>query len=996
MKEQPFRLKNHPHKEKIHFTFNNKSYHGYAGDTLASALLANGVNPVARSFKYHRCRGIFSNSVEEPNALIQLEPDASCTQPNIRATEIHLYDGLRAKSQNCWPNVKWDLGAIAQLFKPLLSAGFYYKTFKKPQRLWPWYEKNIRKSAGLGKAPAENDPDHYARHYAFCDVLVIGGGCAGLSAARCFVNKGLKVIICEQKNWGGFLNSEPMIDTDILLNDEPASLWVKETLKALNQDDQIILLSQTVAFGHYTDGYINLLQTHFTKPSPHTKQPRQTLWQVRAKSVIHATGQIERPLLFPGNDRPGIMLAQSTRYYLHQHGVVPGKKVVIFTNNDQAYQCALELQQCDIQLQAIIDVRNNPGQYWFHTAQQKGISVKTNAIITNTKGVHRLQSITIKTRKGYEDIACDLLAISGGFDSVINLWSHADGQVVYNEKLGSYLPGMPRQKNQFACGGCNGTQSYQDAMHQANQTASTLSLLLGKSPQKHEPKVKEPVFSESTHQWCLIDLTDKKQAQNTFIDMASDVTVYDIQQAVDEGFCNVEHAKRYTTCGMAPDQGKTSNVNLFYVLARLLQMPQSQIGTTTFRPPYTPITFGAIAGFDRGENAIAPNRTTALHDWHIKHDAVFENVGHWWRARYYKAFENETMDQAVLRESYAARQAVGMLDGSTLGKIDIQGPDAAEFLNRIYTNGWKKLQIGRCRYGVMLGEDGMVMDDGVTARLSQNHFHMTTTTGNAAIVLSWMERWLQTEWTDLTVYLTSVTEQWGVISISGPKSFDVLHSLLVDKSNILAKDISPLDVKTGTLNHNNIEIPIRIFGVAFSGEIGYEINVPTRNAKAIWAYIYHLGQPYGITPYGTETMHLLRAEKGFIIIGQETDGTITPYDLDMSWVVNDKKSDFIGKRSLYRSDTQKIDRKQLVGLLPEDKNHVIPEGTNIIASQTIDAKPVTILGHVTSSYYSPNLKRSFALALIKQGKDYPDKTVYAAYPEKNQTVAAKIVDKTFL
>ncbi|MFZ9034630.1 MAG: 2Fe-2S iron-sulfur cluster-binding protein [Francisellaceae bacterium] len=997
MEPQPYRINNHPFKNKIQFVFNGKKYSGFEGDTLASALLANGVHLVARGFKYHRPRGIFSSGIDEPNAFVQLEPESPYSEPNRRATDILLYEGLKAKSQNCWPGVNYDFRALSQAFKPLLSAGFYYKTFMKPEKLWPWYEKKIRQTAGLGVSPMQIDPDHYARRYAYCDTLIIGAGFSGLLSALLLAKSGIKIILCEQYDWGGTLNNESYDDPSVFIDKLPSQQWLDKTIDELKHHPNITLLPQTLAFAHYPNNYIGLIETHdAVKTKTTAKNPKQTLWQIRAESVIHATGQMERPLLFAGNDRPGIMLAQSVRHYLNRYGVLAGSKAVILTNNDQAYQCAIELANRGIEVNAIIDIRSDPEKHWLDLAEKHNIDVKTNSIITATRGWSRVKGISLKTPQGQHDIDCDLLAVCGGFIPVINLWSHAGGRVIYDENIGSYRPGEAVEKNQFSCGGINGTQSFRQVIKEVNDIGNRLLQNLGKPTTQLHLETDEPLFTSPAHLWCLVDCSDVKQMRQSFIDTASDVTIYDVHQAMDEGFCNVEHVKRYTTCGMAPDQGKSGNVNLFYLIAKFSQLPQAEIGTTTYRPPFTPISFGAIAAFDRGINALAPNRTTVIHDWHINHHAVFENVGNWWRPRYYQSFEGETMAQALQRESKAARQSAGMLDGSTLGKIDIQGKDAAVFLNRIYTNRWDTLKPGRCRYGVMLGEDGMIIDDGVTARFDQHHFHMTTTSGNAAMVMSWMEKWLQTEWPELDVYLTSVTEQWAVISLSGPNSQAILSQLLSNNSDIDAGQIKALDAKCGYLNHEGLEIPIRIFGIAFSGENGYEINVPAQFGKVLWEHIYQLGQPLGLTPYGTETMHLLRAEKGFIIIGQETDGTVTPFDLDMGWVVNLKKGDFIGCRSLYRSDSQRGDRKQLVGLLTHDPDLVIPEGANLIAEAEVDEPPVEIIGHVTSSYFSPNLGRSFALALLKSGKNYPNKTIYAADIGNKTTQAVDIVDACFI
>ena len=1001
MSASSFRLNDKSEARKVTFTFNRQCYQGREGESLAAALLANGIFLVGRSFKYHRPRGILSHGMEEPQALVQLEPDTPHTEANRRATEVELYEGLVAESQNCWPSVSRDIGAVAQWFSPLLSAGFYYKTFKRPQVLWPLYERYIRKAAGMGHSPTDPDPDTYQRRYGHFDIVIIGGGLAGLAAAVTAADSGLSVLIAEQRAyWGGELNTEARENGMVQINDQAPQDWVNQTVTALEQAENVTVLPRTTVFAHYCDRYLGLLERLTDHQIPGQRQgDRQRLWQVRTRAVIHAAGQIERPLLFPYNDRPGIMLAQSVRHYINHYHVVPGKQAVVLTNNDQAYQTALTLHHNGASVPAIVDIRETPGEYWRKQAEQAGITIMPAASIKETAGNKHINQITIKTASGEQRIGCDLLAISGGFNPTIHLWSHAEGQVVYDDKLGTYVPGTPEQPNQFACGGIRGTDSYTEAGRQAIDAA--VGALQQCGSDKTEPpqlQIEEPAFSEPCLHWCLTDEQDIKKARKTFVDTATDATMNDVRQAIAEGFENVEHVKRYTTAGMGPDQGKTVNVNLFHLVARLRGINQAEVGTTTFRPPYTPVTFSAIAGYDSGTSAIMPNRYTPMDDWHRRNHAVYENVGNWWRARYYKITPDETLREAVSRESWAARNTAGILDGTTLGKIDIQGPDAAEFLNRVYTNRWDTLKVGRCRYGVMVGEDGMVMDDGVTARISDNHYHMTTTTGGAPKVMAWLERWLQTEWPDLRVYLTSVTEQWGVLSTSGPNAQQIVNEFLTELNcDIDASDIQPLDLKTGTFamnDHHNL--PIRIFGIAFSGEDGYEINVPARYAAQLWARFNELGEPRGLVPYGTETMHLLRAEKGFIIVGQETDGTINPFDLGMSWAVSHKKGDFIGKRSLYREDMKRADRKQLVGLLPDDTHHVLEEGANLIATPQVPEPPVPIMGHVTASYYSPNLQRSFALALLKQGLDYPGDKVYVADPLGGDTVPVQIVDKQFL
>jgi len=973
--------------QSLTFTFNGKRYTGYEGDTLASALLGNGVGIVARSFKYHRPRGIFSAGIEEPNAVVQLETGAR-TRPNLQATEIELYDGLSATSVNCWPSVKYDVGAINNLAARLLPAGFYYKTFMWPKSFWMTYERVIRNAAGLGKAPTRPDPDTYDKMHIHADVLVVGAGPAGLAAALAAGRSGARVVLAEQEaDLGGRLNSEN--DT---INGAPSDDWIDAAHKELMAMDEVRVLTRTTAFGYYDHNYLGLVERrHIDVARPFTGTSER-LWRVRAKQVVLAGGAIERPLVFANNDRPGVMLAGALRTYVNRYGVRPGRQAVIFTNNDDAYRSALDLDAAGIKVVAVIDLRTDPDGELPDAVRARGIEVLDGWAVTAVNGKRHVTSIEVRRLNPQGDdvtgeprrINCDVLGSSGGWNPVVHLHSQSGAKVRFDESIQSFAPGQPVQAERSA-GAANGAFALDDCLTQGHAAGTDAAALTGfKAATKSKPvRVEQTQESPIKAMWIVPDGQTKGHGTKHFIDLHNDVTVADIELAAREGYHSVEHVKRYTTLGMGPDQGKTGNIPGMAVLSGALEKPIPQVGTTTFRPPFTPVTYGALAGRDIGEFS-DPARKSAMHHWHQNNGAMFEDVGQWKRPWYYPR-PGETMQDALNRECLAARNGIGILDASTLGKIDIQGPDAAEFLNRIYTNAWRKLAAGRCRYGLMLGEDGMVMDDGVTARLGDNHFHMTTTTGNAARVLAWLEEWLQTEWPDLKVFCNSVTEYWSTMTICGPKARDLLAEFT---DTDLSNDAFPF---MSFQNATVCGIPARIFRISFTGEISFEINVAANYGLAVWTALMNAGEKYGITPYGTETMHILRAEKGYIIVGQETDGTMTPPDLGMDWIVS-KKKDFIGRRSLNRPDCVREGRKQLVGLLTQDATVVLPEGAQLV-SELKSAPPMEMIGHVTSSYYSANLGRSIALAVVKGGHNRTGEIIHA--PLKDKTISAEIVSPVF-
>ncbi|MFQ6022157.1 MAG: sarcosine oxidase subunit alpha [Acidiferrobacterales bacterium] len=976
---------------QLRFNFDGKVYNGYAGDTLASALLANDLHLVGRSFKYHRPRGIVSVGAEEPNALVQLATGAH-TEPNLRATQIELYEGLEATSQNRWPSVRFDLGAVSNTLSRVFPAGFYYKTFMWPKRFWMRYEYFIRKAAGLGRAPDALDPDYYDKMHVHCDVLVVGAGPTGLSAALAAGRTGARVLLAdEQSELGGLL-----LGQHEEIDDKPASEWVATAVSELETMEEVRLLPRSTVAGYYDHNYLMIAQriTDHLGPSKDNSKPRQRLWKVRAKQVVLATGSHERPMLFHDNDRPGIMLASAAQSYVNRYAVKPGNTALVFTNNDSAYGATLDLAEAGITVAAVVDVRTNVDSALPTAVRGRGIEVLTSHAVVAAAGKNRVRAAEVMALNETGDgvtgaartISCDFLCMSGGWDPAVHLFSQSRGTLSYNQENTCFVPGQSVQAERSA-GAANGSFTLSVCLEEGHTAGLAAAADAGFKPKgraRKAPTTKAVQVSPLRAFWLVPPRKSGAPADKHFVDFQNDVTAADVALSAREGYRSVEHLKRYTTLGMGTDQGKTSNINALGILSGIVGAEVPAIGTTTFRPPYTPLTFGTIAGRDIGELA-DPVRMTSIHHWHAANGAKFEDVGQWKRPWYYPR-PGESMQDAVNRECLATRRAIGILDASTLGKIDIHGPDAAEFLNRIYTNAWKKLPIGRCRYGIMCGEDGMVFDDGVTTRLGECHYLMTTTSGGAARVLAWLEEWLQTEWPELKVYCNSMTEHSATAAIAGPFARKLLAKLTNDID--LDPQVFPfMSYREGTV----AGMPARVFRISFTGELSFEINVPSRYGLALWNTLMTAGEEYGITPFGTETMHVLRAEKGFFIAGQDTDGTVTPIDLGLGSMVS-KQKDFMGKRSLFRPDTLRDDRKQFVGLLTRDTSEVLPEGGQLVAEP--DQKPpMDMIGHVTSSYYSANLERSIALALVKDGHKRHGETVHV--PLEKKVVPATITKPQF-
>ena len=975
---------------RISFKFNGKTYYGFKGDTLASALLANDIHLVGRSFKYHRPRGIMTAGSEEPNAIIQLHKNSSRTEPNVRATEVEIYEGLEASSQNCWPSVDFDIGGINNFLSPLLPAGFYYKTFMWPASFWEKYEYFIRKSAGLGKSPTEPDPDVYEHKYVHCDVLVIGSGISGIMAAKTAAKNGLQTLLVDEKPiLGGstiYQNSE-----NYKINNQNSGSWLEKEINEIKKISNLDIKVRTSVAAYHGYNFL-LARESLTDHLPIEQRKNKTrhkLLKIRAKKVICATGSIERPLIFNNNDRPGILLSSAIKRYADLFGVSCGEKNILLTNNDSAYETAISLIQKGINIEAIIDNREEVDSKLVYEIEKNNIKIYKGFTVVDTSGYKRINKLSLMklSKDGQKvigskiNLPCDCLGISGGWTPAVHLFTQSGGKLKFREDDQVFIPNT-HPSDQISIGSCNGDLSLEDILL---NVPKTLKEFLGIKKTEYENI--EVLSSENFSKRNIWLLPSDKVLGKTkcFVDYQNDATAKDIKLALREGFRSIEHVKRYTTTGMGTDQGKLGNMHALGIISETAGTKMGEHGTTTFRPPYTPLTFGTIVGRNVGEY-FDIFRKTPIHDWHVDNKAEFENVGQWKRAWYYPK-DNEDMHQAVQRESKAARESAGILDASTLGKIDIQGTDASEFLNRVYTNAWSKLAIGKCRYGLMLNEDGMVYDDGVTTRLGENHYIMTTTTGGAANVLSKLEDYLQTEWPELDVYLTSVTDHYATISVCGPNSRKIV-STIIDDLEFSDENFPHMSFKNAKIG----KINCRVMRISFTGELSYEINIQANYAKSVWEKCIEAGKDFNITPYGTETMHLLRAEKGFIIVGQDTDGTMTPVDLQMDWIVSKKKYDFIGKRSLYRSDTIREDRKQLVGLLTDNPDEILEEGAQIVA----DAKktPIEMLGHVTSSYYSPNLKKSIALAVVKGGKDMIGKKLII--PMENKLINVTIADPVFL
>lgn len=976
--------------QPLQFIFDGKRYQGFQGDTLASALMANGVRLFGRSFKYHRPRGLMGAGFEDPNALVQLRV-GNRTEPNMQATRVELYDGLVAESQNRWPSLNFDLGSLTGLVGKLFPAGFYYKTFMWPASMWMTYEHVIRNIAGMGKSPTERDPDKYAHRYEFCDVAIVGGGPAGISAALNAANAGLRVAIIDDAPalGGGLLHRTLSVDG------KPGADWAAEAEQKLRGMDNVRILTRTMVAAYYDQNMIignERVCDHVPAPTAH--MPRQRMWHIRATEVVLATGSLERPLVFAGNDIPNVMLASAAQSLSVRYGVKAGERAVIFTNNSSAYAAARDMADAGISIQAIVDARADIPAEDKSMAEAAGAGVLSGHVVMAAEGgKHGVKRVQIGKTPGPDAsdngdadrvIDCDLLAVSGGWTPSVHLLSQSRGKLRYDDEKSCFVPRLSFQRERSA-GACNGDFDLQTCLSAgaaagvdaANAVGTKATALPLPDASSEAPMLPLPLWSipwpEGNH--------DKR-----FVDYQNDVTAEDVALAHREGYRSVEHLKRYTTLGMATDQGRTSNINGLAIMAGLRGEDIPAVGTTTFRPPFSPFTLGAVAGPEINEH-MTPIRRTPMHDWHVAAGAPFVPAGAWLRAQAYPE-KGESLKDAYMRETVHVRKHVGIVDVSTLGKIDVQGKDAAEFLNRLYINGFGKLPVGKCRYGVMLREDGIAYDDGTVTRIAEDRFMVTTTTGHAGPVMVHMERHAQVVWPELDVKLVSVTDDWAAIAIAGP-----------DSRKVLSKVIEGLEVSNDAFPFmafgecTIFGAPARLFRISFSGELAYELNVPADYGYDVWQGLLDAGADEHIIPYGTEAMGIMRIEKGHIV-GGELNGRTTADDLGFGRMQSSKKR-YIGDVLKDRPALVATNRKQLVGLKPADGVSRIPRGARLVADPN-GRRPVPIEGEVTSQCESPNVGSPIGLGMLKGGRGRHGETLIASSPVTDQHVPVVVCDPVFI
>ena len=977
----------------ITFSFNGNRMRGFEGDTLASALLANDQMLVGRSFKYHRPRGVVASGAEEPNGLVNMG-EGGTFEPNQRVTTTELFDGLTAASQNHWPSLNYDIGAVNTQLSRFLPAGFYYKMFMYPRAFWKHvYEPIIRHSAGLGKAPKDRDVDTYEHFYAFTDVLVIGGGIAGLQAAYAAGQSGAKVLLLEQT---AHLGGRAPVDGG-KVNKFPVDKYVEKIASDLVNMPNVTIRTRCMGAGVYDHGYV-LGYEQLRDHAPQAPGPRHRLWRIRAGQVITATGAIERPLSFAGNDIPGVLLASAVRDYAINYGVSVGDRTLVVTNNDDAYLTAIALKKLGLDVPAIIDARApSPESAVVQEARALGLRVLTGHAVASVQGGKRVTGVSICSQAGegavLEEIPCEAVAMSGGWSPVVHLWSHCGGKLIWDTNQAHFRPdvhnpptGADGRAFVIAAGAANGAHHLTTTISDAHAAGKKAAIALGFKPKSAAaPNADGPDYAPLAPVWLMPQGAGIKLRTKMWLDFQNDVKVSDVQLAAQEGFESVEHAKRYTTLGMATDQGKLSNINGLATLANALNAEIPAVGTTTFRPPYTPISMGSIAGEARGD-VFQPLRKTPMFEWHDKNGADWEPVGAW-RRPYAYLRSAESVHDAVMREVRQTRDSLGLLDASTLGKIIVKGPDAGKFLDMMYTNMMSTLKPGRCRYGLMCSENGFLIDDGVVARIDEDTFLCHTTTGGAESIHGHMEEWLQTEWWDWKVYTANVTEQYAQVAVVGPNARNVLEKLGgMDLSAEALSFMGWADGKIGAFD-------ARVYRISFSGELSFEIAVPTSQGRAFWDALLEAGAEFNVMPYGTEALHIMRAEKGFIMIGDETDGTVIPQDLGLNWAISKKKEDYLGKRAQARSHMADPERWKLVGLETVDGT-VLPDGAYAVGEGSNANGQRNTIGRVTSTYHSPTLERGIAMGLVHHGPDRMGEVL--DFPRVDGSVVqAKIVDPVF-
>ncbi len=929
-------------EDERRFTFNGRELWGFAGDTLASALVANDVGLVARSFKYHRPRGLVGAGEEEPNALVQLG-EGAWTEPNIKATRIELYDGLVARSVNCWPSVGFDLGALAELCHAVLPAGFYYKTFMGGPG-WRVWEPLIRRAAGLGRAPDGADPDRYIKRNARCDVLVVGGGPAGLAAARAAASSGARVMLADDQPELG----ASLLWRDARIDDGAALDWVAEVEKDLARTDTVVLRRTTVT-GFYDHNHLVAVErvADHLAPARRGACPRQRIWHIRAGHVVLATGAIERPLVFPDNDRPGIMLAASARQYANRFAALPGRRAVVFANNDSAYDAAADLMAAGIEVAALIDTRD--------TAEVGGarrlasVPLHAGSVIDAVRGARRVRAVRVVPAGTWID--CDLVLMSGGWNPTVHLFSQSGGTLRWHDDAACFAPAVSVQAVRSA-GGAAARFMLADCL-QDGHDAGMAAAPGGRVAPPHAAL--EPALHVRAL-WQVANAQHRRQ----WVDLQNDVTNQDIALAARENFVSVEHLKRYTTAGMATDQGKTGNVNALGLLGNVTGRAPAEVGTTRFRPPFSPVELSAIAAGATGD-LYAVRRRLPADAAHRELGAVLEDLGGWERPDFYSR-TGEEREQAVQREHLAVRTGVGLFDSSPIGKVEVSGRDAATFLDRIYARRVDDLAVGRIRYGLMLDENGVVIDDSVYARLALQHFLLSPSSGAVGRIVAWLEEWRQCEYPDLDVHIADLTTAWAAVAVAGPRAREVLQRLAIDVDMSAAR-FPHMAMREGLIDG----VPARILRVSFSGELQYELQVPSSYGDSFWRRAMEAGAAFGITPVGIEAWLRLRLEKGYIHVGSDTDGTTTPDDLGFGAAVERKPGDFAGRRSLSRPAMMRADREQLVGLRLPSPQAVLPVGACLFVGERF-AAPMEKHGRVTSSCFSPTLGEPVALALLKRGR----------------------------